>query len=255
MKSTCNLKAFSVRFAPILLGMGILLTQTASNFAADGIIPPGVYQPNSAPYGKTYNDWSAEHWKWVYSLPVDHHPLFDTADISTGQSGPVWFLGGTFTTIESEPGMVIGNATRSGTIPLGKALFFPIIDSECATIEGNGTTYKELRNCSKDSVNHTTFVACEIDGEPVKNLDHFRVPSHLFTFGPLPQNNVLQAFGVDAPAGATSSSVSDGYFVMVAPLPAGNHTIHFAGALVFTAEKDGFDFTFALDITYNLTVQ
>jgi hypothetical protein len=68
-------------------------------------------------------------------------------------------------------------------------------------------------------------------------------------------NNVLQYFGLDAPAGSTSLSVADGYFVMLAPLSAGKHTIHFAGIILFTQAQDGFDELFELDITYHLKVQ
>jgi hypothetical protein len=56
------------------------------------------------------------------------------------------------------------------------------------------------------------------------------------------------------PEGTTTSAVSDGYFVMLAPLSPGRHTIHFAGAFVFTLEADGFDFSFSLDITYHIKV-
>ncbi len=214
---------------------------------------PGILPPGSSPYGKTYGEWSAEHWKWLYSLPADHHPLFDTADCSTGQSGQVWFLGGTFTTVSPSPGVVVGNATRNCTVPAGKALFFPLIDAECATAEGNGTTDAELRACAKSIIDHAANLSCVIDGQALQGLASYRAQSPLFTWGPLPANNVFQD-PVNFPAGTTSPSVSDGYFVMVAPLSAGSHTIHFKGSVVFTQAQDGFNFTFSLDITYHLSV-
>jgi hypothetical protein len=67
------------------------------------------------------------------------------------------------------------------------------------------------------------------------------VQSPLYTFGPLPDNNL---FG--APAGTTSLSVADGVYVMLAPLSAGPHVIHFKGQIP--------DFNFFIDITYHLTV-
>jgi hypothetical protein len=114
-------------------------------------------------------------------------------------------------------------------VPIGKALFFTIIDAECATAEGNGKTDTELRACAMDTIDHVHVadLSCEIDGVPLQNLAMYRVQSPLFTWGPLPENNVLQASGVALPAGTTSPSVSDGYFVMVAPLSAGTHTVHF----------------------------
>jgi hypothetical protein len=216
---------------------------------------PGILPPQSHPYGKSYGEWSAEHWKWLYSMPIDHHPLFDTAECDEGQSGPVWFLGGTFTpTVEGN--VVVGRAERYCTVPLGKALFFPILDSECATLEGNGTTDAELRSCATFFQNHAYNMTCTIDGKPVRNVDSYRVQSPLFTYGPLPENNVLLNSGYPAAvAGATSPSVSDGVFLMVAPLSRGCHTIHFTGALTLsTANGDPFDFDFRLDITYHLTV-
>ena len=237
----------SALLAVVLCGAlaGSALAQSTSN--------PRILPPGSAPYGQTYGEWSAKHWQWLYSLPVDDHPLFDTADCSTGQSGPVWFLGGTFTAVSPEPGVVIGKATRNCTVPVATALFFPIIDVECATAEGNGTTDAELRACAEDTIDHAVDLSCEVDGVAVQNLTRFRVQSPLFTWGPLPENNVFQD-PVNFPAGTTSPSVSDGYFVMVAPLSVGSHTIHFKGSVVYTAAQDGFDFTFSLDITYHLAV-
>jgi hypothetical protein len=213
---------------------------------------PGILPPTSRPYGNSYGEWSARHWQWDYSLPVDHHPLFDTADCSTGQSGPVWFLGGTFIVTPTSTGGVIGTATRDCTVPAGKALFFPIIDAECATAEGDGTTEQQLRDCAVGLVDHAVNLSAEVDGVAVQNLAAFRVQSPLFTWGPLPENNVFQ--DPNLPAGRTSPSVSDGYFLMLAPLSVGTHTIHFKGSAVFTQAQDGFDFTFSLDITYHLTV-
>lgn len=214
-----------------------------------------IFPPDSIPYGKTYAEWSAEHWKWVYSMPVNHHPLFDTAGVSAGQSGDVWFLGGTFTTTSSN-GVVVGNATRSATIPEGKALFFPVIDNECSTVEGNGTTDGDLRSCAQFFQDHARDLTCTVDGVAVSNLNSFRVQSPLFTFGPLPENNVLQFNGyAGATNGATSPAVSDGVFLMLAPLAAGSHTIHFGGALTLSVTNgDPFDFEFRLDITHHLTV-
>jgi hypothetical protein len=88
---------------------------------------------------------------------------------------------------------------------------------------------------------------------PVQNLAAYRKQSPLFTWVPLPPNNVFQD-PLNIPACTTSPSVSDGYFLMVAPLSPGSHTIHFKGSIVFTQAQDGFDFTFSLDITYHLTI-
>ena len=217
---------------------------------------PGVLPPGSSPYGKTFGEWSAENWKWVYSMPIDHHPLFDTADISAGQtSAQVWFIGGTYTATPDADGNIAAVATRNVTIPAGIALFFPIVDVEASVLEGNGTTEAELRATAQYLQNHAQNMSCRVDGISVPRLGNYRVQSPLFTIGPLPANNVFEATGVTAPEGTTTPSVSDGVFVMVAPLAAGAHTIQFSGELVFTAAQDGFDFVFSQDITYNVVVE
>ena len=231
---------------PALLAVAILSIGSARSIQAAN---PGVLPPESYPYGKSYAEWSAEHWKWTYSLAADAHPLTDTADVSTGQSGPVWFLGGTWAPTTDLDGNVIGIADRHVTVPVGKSLFFPIIDAEASTAEGNGTAEADLRAFANYLVDHAVNLSCTVDGQPLENVEAYRASSPLFSFGPLPANNLL-----GLPAGTTSPAVSDGYFVMLAPLSKGQHTIHFAGAFVFTQAQDGFDFSFTLDITYHLTV-
>lgn len=50
-------------------------------------------------------------------------------------------------------------------------------------------------------------------------------------WGPLPADSL---FGdpVNFPAGLTSQSVADGYYVMLTPLSVGQHTLHFTGGIV-----------------------
>jgi hypothetical protein len=238
-----------------LAGIIALAVTLSASAQKPGLATPRVLPADSLPYGKSYAEWSAEHWKWIYSLPVDQHPLFDTADASRGQPfGHVWFLGGTYTATPDANGNIDAVATRNITIPPGTALFFPITDVEASVLEGNGTTEAELRATARYLESHAQNMTCSIDGQVVQQLDGYRVQSPLFTIGPVPDNNVFQATGVPAPAGTTTPSVSDGVFVMLAPLSVGRHTIHFSGSLVFTAAQDGFDFIFAQDITYNIEV-
>src|SRR5262249_7670415 len=152
-------------------------------------------------------EWSAEHWKWVYSLPVDQHPLFDTADVSAGQPfKDVWFLGGSYTATPDADGNIEAVVTRDDTIPAGTALFFPITDVEASVLEGNGTTEAELRATAQYLEDHAQDMTCTIDGQAVGQLDSYRVQSSLFTIGPVPVNNVFEATGVTAPEGTTTPS-------------------------------------------------
>ena len=215
---------------------------------------PDVFPVNSRPFGMTYGQWSAAWWQWATSLPADQHPLFDTADCSAGQSGHVWFLGGTFVVSETATQDFVGVADRSCTVPTGTALFFPILNAEASTAEGNGTTEAKLRASAQAAVDGTTSLQATIDGRPIENLASYRVQSPLFTYGPVPDNNIFQALGENVPAGTTSLSAADGYYVMLRPLSAGQHTIHFSASAVIGQKPDGSPATFTLDITYHLHV-
>ena len=251
-----------MRFAPVIrwaargaagLLVAVLVVVGPASAGGGGNGNAAVFPPNARPLGLSYAEWSARHWQWEFSMPVDRHPLFDTADGGEGQSGKVWFLGGTFALTEGPEGEVIGRVTREVTVPKGTLLFFPLVDVEASTIEGNGTTEDELRASAEFFAD---FIApaslfCEIDGRAVTNLTDYRVQSPLFTLGPLPENNILQSFGLDAPAGATSPSVSDGVFVMVKPLAVGEHTIRFGGVIDLSPVGGP---VFVQDITYHVTV-
>ena len=210
---------------------------------------------NSHPHGHSYAEWSAAHWQWGLSMPVDANPQLDTADCSAGQVGKVWFLGGTFGPTLIAPGVFLGEVTRDCTIPAGTSLFFPLVDVETSTIEGNGTTEAELRDSAEffaDFIVPSTLF-CTIDGKSVTNLTDYRVQSPLFVFGPLPDNNVVEViFGAVAPEGSTSLSISDGYFVMLKPLSVGKHTIKYGGILDLSSIGGPM---FIQDITYHVTVK
>jgi hypothetical protein len=189
-------------------------------------------------------------------MPVDEHPLYDTADCSLGQSGNVWFLGSTFVSEQVAPNEVIAKVNRKCTVPPGTMLFFPVINVEGSPLEKNGETEAELQDYVKWVMSHSTDMSVKIDGMPVKDLQQYRALSPLFTFGPLPENNVLQSLDVDeALEGTTSIAVADGIYLMLAPLSIGVHTIQLKGTLKFTAEQDGFDFVFKQDVKYRITVQ
>lgn len=203
---------------------------------------PNVLPPGSSAFGKTYGEWSAENWKWLFSIPAASNPANDFTGVNAtlGQSGNVWYLAGSFC---PEPPATCSNftVTRTFTMPAGVALFVPILDAECSTAEGNGTTDAELRACAQGFMDLGSGLSCDIDGVSVENLNAYRVQSPLFTFGPLPAGNIL-----GAPVGSTSPSVSDGVFLMIRPLKAGAHTIHYTGAIP--------SFGFGMDITYHITV-
>src|SRR3990170_3657933 len=85
--------ATSAALVVALLGLVV----AAPGALANGGNPnPGVLPINSHAYGASYGEWSAQWWRWVYSLPVAENPWFDeTGEMAAnGQAGHVFFLVG-----------------------------------------------------------------------------------------------------------------------------------------------------------------
>jgi len=217
--------------------------------------PNGVVLPSDlAVGGMTYGEWGAEWWQWALSLPVTGHPLFDDtgANAANGQSGPVWFLGGTFTVLEEKPGEIVGRVTREFTMPYGKAIFFPILNVETDSVGIDPPpTPAELAAWAATNIDHVTEVRASVDGVPLENLGAARAASpEPFAFTLPDADNLYQFFGVDV-KGTIEPAMSDGYWVMLKPLPPGEHTIKFYGKLDMSAEGG---MIFIQDITHIVTV-
>src|SRR6266571_8232099 len=230
----------------------VLLLQATPALAAKNP-NPGVLPPNSHPFGKTYGEWNDGLWQWFFSVPASKSPGLATngaLDCSVGQSGNVWFLAGPFLTS--------GSFTRSCTVPVGKALLIPLINSWVDNVCNNGQppnpppfTVDQLRAFAASGVIPPANLHASIDGNPVTNLESYRAISPVFSYTllPSPDNLIDAAFGVSLPGLCWPSltvtpAVADGFYIMLTPLPAGSHRINFGGS--------GPGIT--LDVTYNLTV-
>lgn len=225
-------------FAMIGIALGLAVVPASKAIAASP--NPDVFPTDEVVLGMTYGEWSAAWWKYVFAIPAANNPTNDITgqfcDIK--QSGPVRLLAG----------LNSGEAVeRNCTVPSGKAIFFPIINVECSTVEPEPfscSNEAECRACAgafADAIGISTLKA-SIDGINVHALSGYRVQSPFFNFT-LSGNNIL-----GLPAG-TGSSVSDGYWLMLKPLPPGNHVIHFEGAFV-----SGLGNGFSQNVTYHLTV-
>jgi len=249
---------FGALLAAALLSGGFLSAR-----AEDGRAPR-ILPPQAESFGHTYGEWSAAWWQWLFSLPTTHHPLFDTAEASAGQHGRVWFLGGTFA-VTIVGNVSVGRVTREVTIPAGKALFFPILNSEYDNVGCPGSpvpptsfSVEQLRALVSANQDLASAMTCTIDGVPVPGLTDpirtpFRVSSPVFGYNLPANNNVEQYYGLDCVTDPTGQpiqvqpAVADGVFILLAPLPPGHHTIHFGGSV-------GNPVWLIQDITYHINV-
>ncbi len=226
---------------------------------------PSVLSPDTKHFGMTYGEWSAAWWQWALSIPVHsppfsskiNHPLVDLTgtQCDVGQSGKVWFLGGAFFQAGTPATSTI--VRNDCNVPSSKALFFPILNIECSLLEGPAfgcaDTEEGLREVVKfviDLVDPARDLAADVDGVTIQISSSYRVgsatkPAFCFT---LPPDDILSFIG-EGPfsPGTYCPAVDDGYYVMLGPLSKGRHTVHFHGEIP--------DFSFTLDVTYNLLVE
>lgn len=228
------MRATKLRLTLTVLTVGVLAVLVAW-LVWRGAGQPRIFPPQSRPYGKSYGQWSALWWQWVSQFPVPESPLFGSRCPDVGQSGEVWFLAGT-----SE-----GTVVRACTVPAGKALFFPVANTVSWNSPGESYTEQELGDRAAQLLELAKELACTIDGTAVKDLDRFRVLSPAFDLH-LPENNIHG----EVP-GDYSPAVSDGWWIMLEPLPQGQHEIHF---YVVFQTKAG-DLIGEVDVTYHLTVR
>jgi hypothetical protein len=220
---------------PVVLGF-IFLSNSLAVTAQPNTSSVKTFGTESQPYGLSYAGWTAKWWDWMISAPLPSNPIVDETGeyCSVGQSGPVWYLGGT----------VGGSADRRCAIPEGKAILFPIINSMC-DFAGEPTISSEagLLACAKTDTDQAINMRATIDGIDLKSS---RVQSTLsdITF---PENNIY-----GAPSGDTQM-VSDGYWVFLQPLPKGDHQLSFSGETA-TSPALGIS-AFATSVNYDILVQ
>ncbi len=208
----------------------LLMTLIVQSPAAARNPNPGVLPPNSNAFGKSYGEWSAKWWQWALIEPTATNPIADSTGEfgALNQSGKVWFLAGN----------TGGHTDRAVTVPAGKAIFFPIINVLCGAPE-DGSTYVELLECATSTFAGEVELSASVDGVALEQLSEYKAAS------PSPPFPIVggELFGIDP---GRDETVSDGFWIMLAPLSDGEHEIDFRGFLS--------DFGFETSLHYDLTV-
>lgn len=178
------------------------------------------------------------------SIPADRNPLTDSTGefAGEGQSGPVWFVAGTF-----------GNsAERSFTVPAGKTIFMPVFNCifgagvfDCdPTVPGVPCVVCDLQDTAAENTEAIEVLDVTIDGQPLKDVRQYRASSPGAFSIEYPENSL-----VGVPAGTYFPQVADGYWLMLAPLEKGVHEI----VVKVRGETPYFGLV-EYEITHNITV-
>jgi peptide/nickel transport system substrate-binding protein len=174
---------------------------------------PSVAEVDSNPNGASYEEWSMRYWKWILAIPSDMNPIFSDNQENCDENQTeesVWFLLG--------PGPDNDGNVYQCAVPEGRSLFMPMLSNYCAeAVTGPLNTDEALAEC-REPMDSVTELKVEIDGTMVEGLEDNRVTTDFFEVQ-LPELNL---FAGDS----TEQMISDGYWMMIEPLPAGNHEIH-----------------------------
>lgn len=153
--------------------------------------------------GVSLATWTARWWQWANAQRIAPYMDPDGRFCGAGQGGPVWFLAGTDGSF---------NALRTCTVPVDVHVLLPVINmlynatgdgpSNCAQLQAQAALNNE----------HLVSAVVLLDGEPVTDVKAHRVDSGgCFRLDPDDQSSPLAA--------------ADGYWLMLEPLPPGQHTI------------------------------
>ena len=217
----------------------------------DGVIP---LQASYA--GLTYAEWSVEWWRWIIGIPAAEGPFgegYACAGGANDAKSPVWFLVSFFgaTPVEVEC-----------TVPVGKALFFPIYNTECSTVEGSPDDDlffldlesnepeacvekffdNSFRRVEEPQVTVERFINGEYRRYMLSNLEDYRFQSAIFDFAlPAEGENFL---GVDPDACSDTpfgcQAIAEGYWIMLPPLAKGQYRITIYAKLLRAGETEPF---------------
>jgi hypothetical protein len=220
--------------------LGLIIAAPLVAAAASPVVSP---TDAASLTGKTYPEWSAAWWQYVFAIPVQSNPNLDLTGkyCQVNENANVFFLNGASTTAA---------VTRTCTVSSTQPLFFPLINVECSNVESPpffGASDQDRKICAAeiiDGVGISTLTAT-IDGTTLgsQDLSAFRFASPPFNFQMPARNNFLGLPGV-----TSGRSASDGYWLMLKPLAPGSHTLHFGAAFV-----SGVGAGFSQNITYQLT--
>ncbi|RZI43917.1 hypothetical protein EGT07_00335 [Herbaspirillum sp. HC18] len=204
-----------------------------SDWLAQYVVPPGGEYA-----GQSLSSYAVTWWQWALSFPKEESPMRDVtgSNCGTKQSDEMWFLVGAYGG---------GRVRRSCTVPSGRALFFPVITTTFFTLPGAQSTCRD--NTANVAINndHLAYAQAWINGVEIPNVDKHRARSpdcfHIFS-----GENAKSRGSTGYPA------ATDGYWILLRPLPPGEYTVKFRAKYNRPDELFG---SMAQDVEYRLTVK
>jgi hypothetical protein len=235
-----------------------LVTMSVLLFSATVIIPMAnavdVFNKDELPFGKHYEDWVQDWWRWNAAIPSDPETTFAGVKENgclINKEGPVAML------IDPAIG---GQHHQRCEISSNQGILISAWSAECdASVKGSqNKSFQELSKCARDLDLGKVTVNAWVDNKPIAQVkaedyktinlvnatELYTKPFNITT----PENSQLQ---VDYPG--TYPGAVHGWFIFLKPLPVGEHTVRYVNDVRETTLGAGN--TNNADITYSLKVK
>lgn len=202
----------------------------AANFE-EYMTPPETYID-----GRVTADYPNLWWEWSFSFTKNISPARDLTgeNCHQGQEGSVWFLAGGYGTSKIK---------RKCEIPEGKFIFFPVINMVYWKPKNGYLSCEKAKEYA--ALNNDTAISIEIELDSMKAINpaHTRIASNqcFNIFSRVPEGKRYNAY----------PSATDGFWVMLNPLPKGTHNLKFKAMY---DRKNGSFGRMAQDIEYEIIV-
>jgi len=201
-----------------------------------------ILKPKGKYFGKRYEDWGSEWWRWALETPASTHPIIDETGEFCGvnQTEPLFFLAGDFG----------GSVARDCTVPRSKPVFFPLLNffwDNCGVPPDEQTPNSEIIDELENFSDSVTTLTLKVDGVTIgsdpDDFTRYLGGVTKFSYVVPEEDSLYEYIGFDF-AGRCAPSFQTGYYVLIS-FERGKHEIEFSGT-----QAD-----FSLDVKYTLTVK
>lgn len=220
----------------------------------------GVLPPDEVHYDQSYGEWAADWLQWVVLVGGTENPMVNRKgkDCGVNQSGDVWFLAGTSLFDPATEKNRDSVVRKKCVVPSDTALFFPIYTAWF--FNDVGASQEDMADIITGLVDQADDMIVTVDGYNLADLWDYRANSGFFDLT-LPEGGYYDVLapggcGPETEGGPTFDCVGvfesyiDGFWIMLAPLSSGQHTLRF---YAHRTRPDGS--ARALDVTYQLIVE
>jgi len=237
----------------VLITLSILLFSTVVMVPIANAV--GVFQKDEMPFGKPYEDWVHDYWRWQAAIPSDPETTFAGLTENgcfINKTGPVAML--------LDPA-VGGEHHQRCEISPNQGILIDGWGAECdgSVKSTRNMSFEKLSQCARDQDLGKIKANVWVDNKPVAQVlaeDYKTInlinATELFTKAFIitdPANSQLQ---VDYPG--TYTGAVHGWYIFLKPLTPGEHTVRYVNDVKPTT-LSGAANTNNADITYSLNVK